>query len=100
MEYVPSRQMLLSVGCVGITRAIQMVASDNIANVERQSARERRNSRIKDQTYWELVSDASAALTLQQLRVVLQDKDSYPDRGARQTEARVGPRLYEAGGEA
>ena len=51
-----------------------MLASDNIANLERQHAGERRNSRIKEQTYLELVSDASAAHTLQQLRVILRDK--------------------------
>jgi hypothetical protein len=51
-----------------------MVASDNIATVERQHAGEGRNSRIKEQTYLELVSDASVAHTLQQLRVILRDK--------------------------
>ena len=32
------------------------------------------SKQIKEQTYLELVSDASAARTLQQLRVILQDK--------------------------
>jgi hypothetical protein len=70
----PSRQLLLSTGCVGITRAIQMVAPDIIGNVERQRAGESRNSGIQEQTYLELVCDASAAHTLQQLRVSLRDK--------------------------
>ena len=70
----PSRHSLLSTACVGITRRIQMVASDNVANVERQRAGERRNSRIKEQTYLELVPDARAAHTLQQFCVILQDK--------------------------
>ena len=69
----PSRQLFFSAGCVGITRAIQMVASDKTASVEQQHAGERLNSRIKEQTYLELVSDASAAHTLQQLRVILED---------------------------
>ena len=72
----PSKELLLSAGCKATIRAIQILAADNIANIERQHAGERRNSRLKEQTYLELVADASSAHVLQQLRAITQDRKS------------------------
>ena len=64
----PSVTQLLSPPSLATVRVLALLATDNIAHIERQHATGRREAAMREQTHLERVRDASAMHSLGQLR--------------------------------